>query len=1084
MTSQLELAQKPFIELQVEALVEENRIKPKRVLKFIDKLETRIVSLKGPQNAEELNERFLRLPIIGRPNSLNDDYPKKFKFIPPERVDVVGGFRTSTAMKRTNHVDLAMCMPAQCFNKDKDIKNQRYHQKRSLYLAYLAQELNSYETLIQKLEFKYHQGDFMKPVLIITPKDLKLRESTSFQLFVYPPNDVMKLSLLGPGRGNVAPKWFFQDYLREDHMNQDEELCDFFNSDSDVGATPFYNSNILFDLELVPNSDLLFDQIGTQISITDALILIKIWLFQRELHTHFSFIMSMFVAYLQTQQLIHQNMSPYQIFKVIISSIANSDWSGAGLSYYEDSKDKIASFQDHFPVVFLSPSGNLNLCYNITSDLYARLKHEAEISQVVLNSNQPDTFDLLLLKKIDFINKFDVIVHLPRCTRKLHMNLDRMKSFMDHGVLTPHVYSERIMANLKKALTDRVTLIQQSPDHLLSDKRWNLRSIPHDPSNENSSFTFGLLLDPEKSIRIIDVGPDAQSPEAEEFRKFWEPKSQLRLQNGIISETVVWHVNSFSQRRAIIKYILTHALKRLNINNIVVHYTMLESFINMPNVSFKWKDSGVQDELPLTDGNSLKRKREDDAKFAIGVGEDTFQRVLKAYNELNKVIRSVENMKHDITTIQPISPHLRGSAVFPPLPVSLQPRNSNLKKKRGVTLFPENFNQAGKILHIEPVEVMLTLDSTGKWPSDPEALEAARQEYLIGLGEGLKEKEYTVKFAQDYLDVLHGQFVFRLRVKCPKQLTVAFPSKLDGQRRRLDLDIMPRVHAALDQLYRERPAFGLTCRLVKRWVACHLMTDHISDMALDLIVAHLFLNPQPYNEPASSSCGFKRFLKFMSQFEWDEAPLVVNFDDQLKLDEISNLQQLVANDRSKFSPMVIVTPFDNKTVSPWTKLNPTSDQLKLLRRICTKAMKFYIGEIVLKHEVTDQCKALFRPNFKLFKLLIKLNANNVQNFFMSIQAPQGFRLTGQEPSGSRASALKVMPIVGMNIVERYVGLLREKYDRLATFFYDKYGQRVIGVMLKPEHEGMSDAELNELSMNFKQLGSKLVESVTKVKHDE
>lgn len=1084
MAAQLELAQRPFIELQIEALVEENRIKPKRVLKFIDDLETKIVSLKGPQNAEELNERFLRLPIIGRPNSLNDDYPKKFKFLAPDRVDVVGGFRTFTAMKRTNYVDLAICMPTKCL-KDKDIKNQRYHQKRALYLSYLAQELNSSacESLIQKLEFKYHQGDFLKPVLVITPKDLKLRESTSFQLFVYPPSDVMKLSLLKPDRGNIAPKWFFKDHPRDQQI-ETEALQDFLNGDSDAGATPFYNSSILSDLEMVPNSDILFEQIGTQISITEALILVKIWLYQRELHNHFSFIMSMFVAYLQTQQVVHQNMSPYQIFKLIISSVASSDWSNEGLCYYEDSTEKISLFKEFFPIIFLSPSGNLNLCYNITSDLYARLKHEAQISQVVLNSNQPDTFDLLLLKKLDFINKFDVVVHLPKCTKKLHMDLDRLKRFMDHGVLTPHVYSENIIASLQRALTDRTILIQQSPHHLLSDKRWNLRSIPYDPTNEDGSFTFGLLLDPEKSIRITDVGPDAQSPDAEGFRKFWEPKSQLRLQNGIISETVVWHVNNFSQRRAIIRYILTHALKRLNISNIVVHYTMLESFINLQNVSFHWKD-GSHQEKPPTNGDAQKRKRENNDKIAIGIGEDMFQRVLNAYNEFNKIVRGVENMKHDITTIQPISPHLRGSAVFPPLPVSLQQRNSCLKKQRGVTLFPENFNQAGKILHIEPVEIMLTLDSTGKWPSDPEALEAAKLEYLIQLSEALKEKEYTVKFAQDYLDVLHGQFVFRLRVKCPKQLTVAFPNKLDGQRRRLDLDILPRVHSALDQLYRERPAFGLTCRLVKRWVACHLMTDHISDMALDLIVAHLFLHPQPYNEPASSSCGFKRFLKLMAQFEWDHAPLIVNFDEQLKLDEISKLQESLINERSKFPAMVISTPYDNKNcISPWTRQNPTGDQLRLLRRICSKALKYYISEILLKYEVTDQCKALFRPNFKLFKLLIKLHPHNVQNFFMSIQAPQGFRLTGQEPSGSTASALKVMPIVGLNIVERYVELLRQKFDRVATFFYDRYGQRVIGVMLKPGHEEMSDEGLNELIINFKQLGSKLVESITRVKHDD
>lgn len=1070
MTAQLELSLKPFIELQIEALVGDNSIKPERVNKFAKELESRFVSLKN-LDTEKLLKAPHRLPLIGRPNSLTSDYPEHLKFHAPEKLDIVGGFKTSTALKRTNYVDLAIRMPDGCLEK-KDIKNQRYQHKRALYLTRLAHLLSSRvgSGLVDKLEFRYHQGDFLKPVLLITPKDIKLRKKIIFQLFIYPSETIFKVSMLHPSRGNVAPKWFFQDYP----LNEAEsDVQEFLEGNSDGSISPFYNSSILFDIEMVSNSNILQEQIGEQASIADALMITKIWLYQRELHHHFSFIVSTFVAYLQTKQVIHQNMSSYQIFKMIIRSLSSSDWTDSGISYYDDFKEKISTFKNYFPVIFLSPSGNLNLCYNISKDLYLRLKHEAQLSFDILSANLVDTFELLFLKKLCFINKFDVILHLPKCTKKLPLKLDHLRKFLDHGVFIPRVYSEAILNSIERALSDRVTLVQQSSDHLLLDKKWSIKSIPYDPSNEDNTFTVGLLLQPEKALRIIDVGPQAQTPEADDFRQFWDPKCQLRLQNGVISETVVWHVDNFSSRRAIIKYILIHALKRIDIHNIVVHYTLLERFISLNNVYFQWNDSSSSQ---VSENDEPKKRKREEIKIPTGTGEEIFQRVLRSYNELNKVVRSIEGLKHQISGIQPLSQHLRGTAVFPPLPVCLQQRNEALKRRKGVTLFPSDFSETGKILTVEPIEILLSLESSGKWPSEAEAYKAAQLDYLIDLGQALKEKEYTVKFSSDCLDVLHGQFVFRLRIKCPKQLFMATSTKTT-QRNRLELEVLPRIHSALDQLYREHPAFGLTCRLVKRWLSCHLMTDHVSDIALDLIVAHLFLHPQPYSAPSSSACGFRRFLMLVAQHDWGQNPLVVNFDDQLKSDEITHLKDLMNEDRSKYPPIVIYTPYD-KEISPFTRPHPSLSQLDLLCRISAKAFEFFNQDIFCSFDTLDKCKALFRPNFKLFNILIKLNTHVVQNFFMSIDPPKGFKLCGKEPNGRYASAFKVMPIVDLNVVEQYVQLLRSKFDQYALFFYDRYGQRVIGVILKPESEKALGGDLRKFIGDMRSLGSKLVDSIT------
>lgn len=1121
MASQLLLAQKPFIQLQIEALVEENSIKPEKIIEFFDKLKERLLAIKENKYEKLLNKQ-LRLPFIGRPNGFDADYPHAFRFKPPEEVKLIGSITTATAIKGKTHVDIAVIMPSKCLEK-KDAKNQRYHRKRALYLAQLAHILNSGAGtgLIDKLEFRYHQGNLLRPVLTLIPKDYKLKKLANFQLFIHvEPNDCpFKTSILDPSHGNLAPKWFFQDLTpAESDGELNNELKEFVESDSETTSSPYYNSSILTDLELISNSQILSEQIGNQTSIAEATILTKVWLLQIGISHHFSFITTMFVAYLQSKQIIHQNMSSFQVFKQIIKSLATrEDWSKEGLSYFDDSQNKVEEFKKHFPVVFLSPSGRLNLCYNITSDLYKRLKHEANLADRILNEPTHQTFDLLLLKKREFYDTFDAIVHLPKFSKKIPIKKEFLQKYMDYGINSHHTYSEEITNILEKALTDRILLLQQNPENLtLAAKRWNFKSIPYDPTNSDTTFTFGLLLDGEKSLRVIDVGPPADSSEAQEFQKFWEPKSQLRLQDGMISETVVWHVDSFSQRRSIVKFILTHTLRKLNINQMTLHYTILERSISLNNVFFKWRDTisiskggepqnnNNGQEQPLADKNgrnqclSNKRKHnqhnnrnqedpDSGPSKPIGVGEEIFQKVLHGYNELNKILRNLKEMKHDITGIQPISSHLRSSSVFPPLPVGLQPKNKSLKRRKGVTLFPENFDQAGKVLHIDPIEFLVTLESSSKWPNDWEALEAAKQEYLIQVCESLRSQfSYAVRLADggSHLDILHGQFVYRLQLRCPKELNLisSLSSKQEFQNRRLELEIGPRIHAALDQLYREKIAFATTCRIVKRWVSCQLLMDHLSEITTDLLVAHLFLAPEPYTEPASSLCGFRRFLKLIATYNWEQSPLVVNFDNQIKMDEISKLRDSMSEDRSKYPPIVICTPFDREP-SPWTRSNPVQRSLDLLVRICTKAYDYFNTEVILKHEVKDEYKALFRPNFKVFDLLIKLNAQVVQNFFMTFDSPRDFYLRGKESESKKSSAFSVMPIVGLNMVEQYTGLLREHFGHLAWFFHDRYGQRLIGVVMKPESEKELTGDMGKLIADMKKLGSGLIDTITIIKKE-
>ena len=90
---------------------------------------------------------------------------------------------------------------------------------------------------------------------------------------------------------------------------------------------------------------------------------------------------------------------------------------------------------------------------------------------------------------------------------------------------------------------------------------------------------------------------------------------------------------------------------------------------------------------------------------------------------------------------------------------------------------------------------------------------------------------------------------------------------------------VPSVHAT--RVHQQFPAFSTGARLCKRWVAAQLLSNHISDEALDLMVAYLFVSPAPYLSPGSPLTAFLRFLSLLVCFDWLSEPLVVNFNNEL-----------------------------------------------------------------------------------------------------------------------------------------------------------------------------------------------------------
>lgn len=57
------------------------------------------------------------------------------------------------------------------------------------------------------------------------------------------------------------------------------------------------------------------------------------------------------------------------------------------------------------------------------------------------------------------------------------------------------------------------------------------------------------------------------------------------------------------------------------------------------------------------------------------------------------------------------------------------------------------------------------------------------------------------------------------------------------------------IYLFVCRLQQQFPSFGGGARLCKRWVSSHLLSNHVSDEAVELMVASLFTSPAPYVTP-------------------------------------------------------------------------------------------------------------------------------------------------------------------------------------------------------------------------------------------
>ncbi|XP_071965006.1 nucleolar protein 6-like [Antedon mediterranea] len=1012
--------QSNIFRLQVKELITEVVLKEKRkkeLDEFLHSLNEKLLKLKDIKIKDAKDgswlPRNIKLPVSIEKTQVRN----KLILSKPSCVKVVGSYLLGAAIKPIYNVDIAVAYPTG-YIRQKDYLNFRYHHKRSIYLAYLAAKLEQWQDIEQLM---FTANDHVMPILTIRPKG-KINKIVKINIRPCLEDGILDLTNLQPDNGNINKKWF---------NDIPEEPADNFTS------TPHYNTSILRDISFEHHLQILHEAALGFGGMTDALILLKVWLHQRRLDEGFGgfncFIMSMLVVHLLNTKRLNKNMSCNQVFKNTLSYLVTSNWTESGISInnsIEENQPSLASFHNRFDVVFIDSTGYLNFCADVNKNIYLELRMEAAQAVAIIDDRACDSFHCLYMTSLPFTSRFDHLFHICNLSQLKMTCSSQMcgDQSMDLGGNYVQASIPKLLEFLQDGLDKRVHFIQLKTTET---KEWEISSLP--PSFNKGLLTFGLNLNTQFSSIILDKGPESNTQLAKVFRKFWGDKAEMRrFQDGSICEAVVWPGKSLADRRLVVNHVIKYILQRfasLDPESIHCVAGQLDCILKPPK-----PDS--------TASKGLSR----------GTGEEQSYSITQVYDSLNKQLRALKDLPLAVTSVQGISPTFRHTEVFAAKPTSLNTRGNKVHKFVQV---PSAVNPSSS--WVPAHTILIQFEGSGRWPDNAEAVRHIKAAFNIKVAELLhKQHQLTTYATATHIDVLKDSYVFRLVVSHRREVHLLKevsdstgllmqrdnPKSQDLEKRIVHL---PRLTSALNGLQQQYSTFGATVRLCKRWVSAQLLSNHISEESVELLGAYLYLSPLPYRVPSLPLVGFYRFLKLLINYDWNGSPVIVNFNNEMTVSDRETLKNYFSNNRANLPVLFVVTPWDREE-SVWTKKSPTVQILHRLILLAKESVNI-LEKVMMDLSSPTEYIQIFRPPMDSYDVLIYLKHDHLPRRHQCIDKDKPKSDSTHIPKFLPKTS--PMPVIDFDPPAYYLQELNESFGELALFFHDVYGGDVIGVVWKP-----------------------------------
>ncbi|CAK7339575.1 unnamed protein product [Dovyalis caffra] len=848
-----------------------------------------------------------------------------FKFKKPKSIEIGGSYSLKCVVKPDINVDLFIQLPKECFH-EKDYLNHRYHAKRFIYLSIIKKFLNL-DSSFEKVEWSTLQNEARKPVLLVCPAD-KLAEVPGFVVRIIPTaKSLFNVAKLDLKRNNVRA----------------------LNQDGTPLPTPRYNSSILEDMCSEYNTEFLKKTFLGWKALGEALVLLKVWARQRNsVHSHDclnGYLIAIILSYLVAHEKVNNSMRPLQIFRVTLDFIANSKLWSRGLFLQKQGEDRML-YKESFPVVICDSTTHINLTFRIKGSGFSELQDEAALTLKCLEKSGDGAFEDIFMTKIDFPAKYDYCVRL---------NLKGNSEFYSSGYCLDEEcwrsHEQKVQSLLSQGLSDRARSVRVI---------W--RNIPSGCSFENGLSTLDVepllvgisLSSLDKAFRVVDIGADAENKEeAAKFRKFWGKRQSfgdlrmVKLLKAQVRLYVLWESEQW-RKHLILKRIVEYILLR----HLAISKTSIEQTVDQLDFSLV---HGVED--PMSFSASL----------------------LGAFDVLSKRLRLIEDIPLKVSSVQPLDPAFRCTSVFPPEPHPLASEKGNVPRLHKL---PSSC--------IQPLEVMIQLEGSGNWPMDDVAIEKTKSAFLLKIGESLENSwGMTCTATEDDVDVFLSGYAFRLKILHERGLSLVKREIGSDQGKRVSsvdqkLFVCSQHSSMINGLQGIFPIYGPVVRLAKRWVASHMFSACLSEEAIELLVAHLFVKPLPFTAPCSRITGFLRFLRLLAEYDWIFSPLIVDLNSDFNPSDKKEIHDKFMltrkgyeeNSQNISSAMFLATSYD-KASEAWTRLSPNLLELKrLVAYACSSAN--LLTRLVLRDQTDSyRWECLFRTPLNNYNAVILLHGDRL-----------------------------------------------------------------------------------------------------------
>lgn len=168
--------------------------------------------------------------------------------------------------------------------------------------------------------------------------------------------------------------------------------------------------------------------------------------------------------------------------------------------------------------------------------------------------------------------------------------------------------------------------------------------------------------------------------------------------------------------------------------------------------------------------------------------------------------------------------------------------------------------------------------------------------------------------------------------------------------------------------------------------------------------------------------------------------IVVNFNDEMDVDQINELETNFRKNRKNFPPLFVVTSSDlPHQYGIWSSRAPSVEILKRVQMLAHFSIKILSQDYAKLS--TSTVKDLFTPSYDGYNLLIHLNEKFVRKSDIVMYNFVNFKATQYER--------KRAPPAGVDFVANFLRELREAFGDVAIFFYNPASGEKIAMLWRP-----------------------------------